>query len=249
MSPTYSVTRLFSQTFTSSGTFVVPPFTYSLMVLGCGGGAGGSGSHYSGNGVTRNEFGGKGASVFSQIVSVSPFESISVTIGAGGAAGVGNVTFGAGTAGGAGGDSLFGSYITFPGAPAGPYHVQATASSALDTAAGQRGLTSAGLQAGANGGLRGYSNGGTSTNAVAGQNSGYASGGSAGSGSIPAPGGGGGASYGAGGAGANSGGSGTSAAANTGGGGGGPSVDNTSSNGGAGGSGIIIVYWNSIRAP
>lgn len=220
------------------------------MVLGCGGGAGGSGSHFSGNGVTRNEFGGKGAAVFSQIVSVSPFESISVTIGAGGAGGVGNVTFGAGTAGGAGGNSLFGSYITFPGAPAGPYHVQATGGSALDTAAGQRGLTAAGLQAGANGGLRGFTNGGTTTNPVPGQNSAYASGGAAGTGGLSfAPGGGGGASYGAGGAGANSGGSGTSAAANTGAGGGGPSVDNTSSNGGAGGSGIIIVYWNSIRAP
>lgn len=230
MSPTYSVTRQFSQTFTSNGTFIVPTFTYEVFVVGCGGGAGGCGFNLE---LVTNErtTGGKGAAVKGISVSVSPFESISVTIGAGGAGGAYQAS------GSAGSDSLFGAYATFPGASAPPYFTYY-----VGPPLRLRNLSSSGLTPGAMPGV-------CEIPPEAGQDSPYASGGAVGSG-VTTPGAGGGASYGAGG---NGGGvghhQGYPAGANTGGGGGSGSSGGTDGSGGAGGSGIIIVYWNSIRAP
>lgn len=86
-----------SQTFTASGTFVVPAGVTRVLVEGCGGGGGGGfGSNSCGGG-------GGGSGVEAALVAVTPLANVSVTIGGGGAGGA-SVT----VHGGTGGDSLFG---------------------------------------------------------------------------------------------------------------------------------------------
>ena len=70
------------QGFTSSGTYVVPPYCSSMDVFVVGGGASGSGGG-STNDVTYN-VGGEGGVVTSQTVAVVPGETLTIVIGAGG---------------------------------------------------------------------------------------------------------------------------------------------------------------------
>ena len=92
------------QVFTSSGTFNVPENVSRVFVLGWGGGQGGRGS---GSG-SRN--GGKGAIPTLANVAVTPLASITITIGGGGSGGTPN------NMGGNGGNTTFGSLLTFAGA-------------------------------------------------------------------------------------------------------------------------------------
>ncbi|NMC35026.1 MAG: hypothetical protein GYA36_21605, partial [Veillonellaceae bacterium] len=91
------------QKFEASGTFVVPPKVYTVYVTMCGGGGGGGrGSGY---------YGGGGAQCWiKQPVSVTPGDSITVTVGAGGTGKTSSD--GNGTAGGA---SSFGSLLSASG--------------------------------------------------------------------------------------------------------------------------------------
>ena len=92
--------------FYTSGTYTVPAGVTKVYVSGCGGGAGGG--HIYG--------GGGGESVIRKAITVTPGQSIAVTIGSGGAA---NPTSG-GTvssfySGSNGGTTKFGSYLTLSG--------------------------------------------------------------------------------------------------------------------------------------
>jgi len=91
------------QVFTASGVFVAPPRVYTVYITMCGGGGGGGrGSGY---------YGGGGAQCWiKQPVSVTPGDSITVTVGAGGTGKTSSD--GNGTAGGA---SSFGSLLSASG--------------------------------------------------------------------------------------------------------------------------------------
>ena len=92
--------------FYTSGTYTVPAGVTTVYVSGCGGGAGGS--HFYG--------GGGGESVIRKAISVTPGQSITVTIGSGGAGkptSAGTISsFYSGTNGG---DTSFGSYLKLSG--------------------------------------------------------------------------------------------------------------------------------------
>ena len=98
--------------FTANGTFTVPSAVTTLWISGCAGGGGGGGG--GGNvGSTGNAGsgggggGGGGQPVIKTPVSVSPGDSISITIGAGGAGGAAGDTAGtSGSSGGNGGNSV-----------------------------------------------------------------------------------------------------------------------------------------------
>lgn len=91
-----------TQTFTTSGTFVVPAGVTSVQVEAWGGGGAGGGVNAAAN---RGGGGGAGGSFTRNTsVTVTPGASITVTVGAGG-------TGSAGAAGGSGGTSTFGSAI------------------------------------------------------------------------------------------------------------------------------------------
>lgn len=118
--------KTFSQTFTSSGTFVVPRGVTSVTVEACGGGGGGGGATtastttstwYGGGG------GGGGAAYYRESVTVTPGASVAVTIG--GAGNGGNVT----VDGSSGGTTSFGSILTFPGGSGGQAGTSATTAS------------------------------------------------------------------------------------------------------------------------
>lgn len=101
-----------SQTFTASGTFTVPAGVTQLMVVGAHAGAGGGGG--SGN-TSFSRSGGGSASVFSapKILSVTPGQQFTITIGSGGAGGAYSSTAGLGGAGGVGGTTSFGTLKWF----------------------------------------------------------------------------------------------------------------------------------------
>ena len=92
--------------FYTSGTYTVPAGVTTVYVSGCGGGAGGS--HFYG--------GGGGESVIRKAISVTPGQSITVTIGSGGAGkptSAGTISsFYSGTNGG---NTSFGSYLKLSG--------------------------------------------------------------------------------------------------------------------------------------
>lgn len=91
------------QKFEASGTYVVPPRVYTVYITEAGGGAGG------GRGASSN--GGGGAQAYlKEPVSVTPGDSISVTVGAGGAGKASSDGDGAD-----GGDSSFGALLVAAG--------------------------------------------------------------------------------------------------------------------------------------
>ena len=92
------------QVFTSSGTFNVPENVSRVFVLGWGGGQSGSRA-----GASTGRVGGRGAVPMLTNVAVTPLSSITVTIGAGGS-GATNLA--------SGGNTTFGSLLTFGGAGA-----------------------------------------------------------------------------------------------------------------------------------
>lgn len=100
--------------FTSSGSWTVPDGVTRVLVEGCGGGAGGSGGDDT-NDANGWQGGRGGAGALKQyyMVGVTPGDTYSVTIGAGGAGGAYQ------NAGAAGGYSYFHGYY-FWGAPSTP---------------------------------------------------------------------------------------------------------------------------------
>lgn len=104
------------QTFASSGNFIVPPNVTTVEVEVWGGGGGGG----SGTGPTTGGSGGAGGGYCLKRVSgLVPGASISVTVGAGGTAGVASD-------GGAGGTSSFGTYCSATGGEGGKSSVAGT---------------------------------------------------------------------------------------------------------------------------
>lgn len=93
-----------AQIFTSNGTFTIPTGITALKVTVIGGGGGGGGAAST---VTDASIGGSGAgagSAVSYLTSLTPANTLAVTIGAGGTGGVGS-----GAAGGTGGNSTVAS--------------------------------------------------------------------------------------------------------------------------------------------
>jgi len=225
------------QVFTGNGTFTVPENITRLYVWGCGGGGGGgvNGNSKSSPPFTTDQCGGGGMGsvpIMCPLYGVTPLSNIAVTIGAGGA---GSTVSGAD--GSSGGNTVFGSFLTFWGAPGGrgshflesnanpfPRFGNGQLATNLFSSAG-KGETSIGsiiplgpLSAAAPGGSTPYAPGG----------------------GVTTFGGGGGAGFGAGGAGSGTFiGIGVSAAANSGAGGGGGGTSGS----GNGGSGILVVFW------
>lgn len=202
-------------TYNSSSTYTVPAGVSLVYAEVCAGGGGGGGA--SNNSAYYGGGGGGGSAFLSKIIAVTPGQSITVTVGAGGSAGS------AGADGGTGGTSAFGSL------------------SAAGATGGQGGGISSyrvgipGKGSGSVGGFGMISSGGTTGNAGG---SGLYAGGSTASSIAPGGSGGGGAG-GVGGA-QNASAGGSAAADNTGAGGGGGSYT-TNTTGGAGGSGVVRV--------
>ena len=100
-------------TFTSSGTFVMPPGVSTLRVLAFGAGGGGGSGRKAGTTAQGGAGGGGGACVPANVLGIAAGTSVTVTIGAAGAGGASQTTNNTnGTAGTAGGNSTFGSYVT-----------------------------------------------------------------------------------------------------------------------------------------
>lgn len=206
------------QEFLADGSFTVPENVRRICVFGAGGGAGGDGS---GSGVGSGQPGGCGAVPFCVWLDVTPGDVHAVTIGAGG---IGAITGASTLPGGAGGDTLFGSLLTFKGAPSGGILQTETVQGTGGVWRGNGPLTAVGVST------------------LDGQKSHWANGGINGTGGTTTRGLGGGAGYGAGAnGGTTSGSTGLSAAANSSAGGGGGG--SAGGNGGNGGSGILIVFW------
>jgi len=213
------------QVFTSSGTFVVPNGVYKVDVFCVGGGGHGRNGQSGGSGYNPAG-GGGGGYTNTGSYSVSPGQSFSVVIGAGGAGGASYT----------GGSTAVGSLLSSAG---GKY------TGAANGGDGGSGGGEPGFDKGADGGSDGSKGGGYYGGAGQGRTT-RAFGES--SGTLYAGGGGGGSSYGThgrGGAGGGGNGGGGGGSANTGGGGGGGKGANSamSSEGGNGGSGIAIIRW------
>lgn len=234
-----------TQTFTVDDTFIVPANVNVVYAYGSGGGGGGGG----GGGRATGSGGGGGAGGGGALpnlipLTVTPGETITITIGAGGAHGSGGSAGGGnGGDGVAGGDSVFDGNvgtISFPGGAGG----QGGRGSVAGNAGGVAGSITWWNNPAGNGGT-------TSVAGSAGTRSAFSSGGSGGATTNGGGGGGGGgASLGApanGGAGGNGPGAGGNAGANTAAGGGGGGARGNSGGsaaiGGDGGSGQITLYW------
>lgn len=101
------------QVFTSNGTFTIPAGITRVMVDGCGGGGGGGKSTELDVGNFGS--GGGGGGYFRKIITgLTPGETVTVTVGAGGAK-AGSV----GTAGSAGNTSSFGAHASASGGSGG----------------------------------------------------------------------------------------------------------------------------------
>ena len=92
------------QTFTSSGSFIVPSHVTGLIV-DCWGGGGGGGAGSQGDGRS-GAGGGGGAHIQKKLLTITAGTSVTITIGAGGNAGTGN-----GGSGSTGGITSFGTYV------------------------------------------------------------------------------------------------------------------------------------------
>lgn len=99
------------QVFTASGVFVVPPRVYTVYVTLCGGGGGGAGVDGSRTDQVKTSGGGGGAEAkIKREVSVTPGDSIAITIGVGGSGGASGAKSGS-----AGGVSSFGALLSASG--------------------------------------------------------------------------------------------------------------------------------------
>lgn len=255
---------LYSQDFTSSGTFSVPSGVDKVLVLAVGGGGAGGGC-LSGAGTYQAGGGGGGGQIKFEPVAVTAGSSVTVTIGAGGTGGTGD--------GASGGSTTFGALLTALGGSGGAGNDNAltpVTNGMNQGGAGGRDNTNYVASGGGGGatspGVSPYlaDAGTTSTYSVrAGRNpnalgsSGGVSvtsnkwsyGGNGGAGWLNLGGGGGaygpmGGGYGADGGGYNTGTASNNGSANTGGGGGGSNTSSGSSvNAGSGGSGFLRVIW------
>lgn len=243
------------QIFTGSTTWTVPAGVRSVQVFLVGGGGGGGG------GLGRTWGGGGGAGGRTALVnlSVTPGQSLAVTIGAGGNCGFGvsgQVPSGK-LAGKTGGTTSFGSSSVSGGGGGSVYNYGGGAGGSGGGAGGDRVMdeSCSGGNGGTNGGLGSVNSAGGGGESGAGQGTSTI----APTGTLYSGGGGGGSvfrsSNGRGGAGGNGGGAnggdrfrdGFNAPLNTGGGGGGGGTNDSSSyagmTGGFGGSGICIIRW------
>jgi len=145
-----------SQEFLTNGTFVVPEGVNTVSIVGCGAGGGGGSGNYTGGTNDVAYFGGGGgggAAVISPYtISVTPGQSIPVTIGVGGVGGLFSIV--ANHDGGNGGSTIFGSY-SIPGGYGGTGGYNGTVapvggngggavSSSVSTGAGAGGTTGTG---------------------------------------------------------------------------------------------------------
>lgn len=251
------------ETFIASGSVVVPAGVtlvhYEIQAGGGGGGGGGAGSGLA-QGAGGGGGGGQGGSWANGSVAVTPGETITVTVGAAGAAGLGVLT-GNGTDGTSGGNSIISSptlgTVTLLGGGfgAGGGRSTATTVSGSGGANGSVATRTGGFITSSGAGGVGQSSSVTSTAGAAGQTSIAGAGGTGGTtvggGNNGGGGGGGGASfYGAAGNGGDGGNdtpvAGTVAVgigAGGGGGGGAGSTVTTGANGGAGKIGQVVLYW------
>lgn len=214
--------------FTGPGTFTVPAGVTQIWVSACAGGGGGAGGGDNSAGQSSNVGGGGGGgggagqSIQRFPFTVTPGQSISISIGGGGSGGAGGAGGNAGD-GGAGGNTVIGSLVTLTAGSGGGHGLRPTANS-----------VGSGGAAGAGG--AGYPYGGF------GVDGNYA--GNGGQGASSPFGGGGGA--GRAGVGAGIAGNGASGYGSGGGGGGAGYASATQANGAAGGPGapgIVIIEW------
>lgn len=106
------------EVFTSTGTFTVPAGVTSVLVSGCAGGGGGGSATGGGNSCGGGGGAGGQRMIDHKVTGLTPGANITVTInkgsaGAGGASGSNN--------GLAGGNVVFGAYITMSGGAGGTY--------------------------------------------------------------------------------------------------------------------------------
>lgn len=139
--------------YTESAAFTVPPGVTTVYVSAAAGGGGGGGG--AGSSVASNPGGGGGGgagrSTYRQPVSVTPGDTIAVSVGRGGAAGNGST--GNGSSGGAGVATSFGDLITLAGGGGGGGGTGATgAGGAGGTPGGQWGGDAQVANTGGNGG-------------------------------------------------------------------------------------------------
>src|ERR1700677_856620 len=98
------------QVFSASGTFTVPANVTRIMVEAWGGGGGGGGAGASNSSFTGGSGGGGGGGGYAKnAMSVTPGNSLAVTVGAAGPGGAAGINENSGTAGTAGGASSLGS--------------------------------------------------------------------------------------------------------------------------------------------
>lgn len=148
------------QKFTNSGTFTVPAGVTNIKARGIAAGAGGGGGG-STSGATLQSGGGGGAggSIIDIEISVTPADTLTITIGAGGTAGSGGASGGAaGTGGGTGGTtSIVDGATTLLAALGGVPGVGSAANSVTVVGGGiwagvTTNITAAGITAGTGGG-------------------------------------------------------------------------------------------------
>jgi len=111
--PISSTTGLAAQLFTASGTFTVPAGVTAIKVYLVGGGGAGAGAAVtSSTTYSAGVGGGGGGGLISYITGLTPGNTVSVTVGAGG-------TGTSGGAGSSGGTTSFGSYCSATGGAGG----------------------------------------------------------------------------------------------------------------------------------
>ena len=208
-----------------SGNWTVPEGVYKIHVVMCGGGGGGGGGY--GAAHTGSGGGGGGGAIREAVLDVTPGNSLSYSVGVGGAGGAVD------TNGADGGDTTF-STLTAPGGGGG-----GKGASGVAGASGAGG----GWGTGNTGGKGGAGKTVTGIAGTGGESTEYANGGSGGASGSYCAGGGGGAAFGVGANGASQAvAPAPSAAANTGGGGGGGRTDNNEAGGNGGSGKIILIY-------
>src|SRR5271157_1992122 len=120
------------ETFTATGTFVVPASVTGALIEGCGGGGGGAGGWGYVNADDPGGGGGGGARAATHSISLTPGDTITVTIGVGGTGGAAGIAGAAGLNGVIGGDTIIssaahGELVRFRGASGGAQTTTVTA--------------------------------------------------------------------------------------------------------------------------